>query len=316
MGQAPWRTDLDRKIKNQGKRVLNAAVGSTFCCLAASAAYSSPLINASFSGDNGQFATYYSSITNDLILAASKWENLFISGTAFPLNVNIVFDNSPTANSASLFTTALYNVGPTSVFQQGAVNAVLNGAHNPSGPYDAVINIGTSYLTNELYFDPNPANVDGVPIDKTDAESILTHEFGHIFGFNGNRNQSTGQLLFNTESTFDTLVSFLNNSPYFTGSNAENVYGGPVPLTVGNIYHVGNESGPGADLTTYPADLMNGVDFYRGIRYSISPLDAAIAADLGLVVPVPEPSPIAILCASLALFWLSGCRRRLVKIRV
>src|SRR6202022_4978727 len=98
---------------------------------------------------------------------------------------------------------------------------------------------------------------------------ILTHEFGHIFGFNGNRNRSTGQLLSNAESTFDTLVIFLNNLPYFTGSNAQNLYGGPVPLTVGNIYHVGNQSGPGAELATYPADLMNGVVFYRGTRYSI-----------------------------------------------
>jgi hypothetical protein len=234
---------------------------------------------------------------------------------AFPLNVNIVFDNSPTANSASLFTTALYNIGPTSVFQQGAVNAVLNGAHNPSGPYDAVINIGTSYLTNELYFDPNPANVDGVPIDKTDAESILTHEFGHIFGFNGNRNHSTGQLLSNTESTFDALVSFLNNSPYFTGSNAENVYG-VLSLLQWATFIMWVMVGTRCRFDDLSADLMNGVDFYRGIRYSISPLDAAIAADLGLVVPVPEPSPIAILCASLALFWLSGCRRRPVKIRV
>jgi hypothetical protein len=310
MRQAPWRTDLGRKIKNQRKRVLKAAIGSTFCCLATSAAYSSPLINASFSGDNGQFATYYSSITNDLILAVSKWENLFISGIAFPLNVNVVFDNSPTANSASLFTTSLYTIGPLSVFQQGAVDAVLNGVHNPSGPYDAVINIGTTYLTNELYFDSNPANVDSIPIDKTDAESVLTHEFGHIFGFNGNRDESTGALVSNIESTFDALVSVLNNSPYFIGSNAENVYGGPVPLTAGNMYHVGNASGPGAELATYPADLMNGVVFYRGTRYNISALDAAIVADLGLVVAVPEPSPIAIFCAALVVFWLSGCRRR------
>jgi hypothetical protein len=103
-------TGSDRNIKNQGKNILNAAVGSMFCCLATSAAYSSPLINASFSGDNGLFAAYYSSITNDLILAAGEWENLFVSRPAFTLNVDVVFDNSPTANSASLFTTTQYNV--------------------------------------------------------------------------------------------------------------------------------------------------------------------------------------------------------------
>jgi len=78
---------------------------------------------------------------------------------------------------------------------------------------------------------------------------------------------------------------------------------------VGNIYHVGNLSGPGADLVTYPADLMNGVVFYRGTSPNISALDVAIAADLGLVIAVPEPSPIAIFCVSLVVFWLTGCWR-------
>jgi len=306
-----WDRGFIWKIKGQGKRrILNSAICGTVCWLTVSTAYSSPLLDVSFSGDNGQFSTYYSSISNDLALAAGKWEKLFVSGNASTLNVDVIFDNSPTANAASLFTTTLYNVGPISVFQQGAVDAVLSGIHNPSGPYDAAIHIGTSYLTNELWFDPNPANTGSVPIDKTDAESIFTHEFGHIFGFNGNRDQSTGTLVSNVESTFDALVSVLNNSPYFIGSNAENVYGGPVPLTVDNMYHVGNQSGPGAELATYPADLMNGVVFYRGTRYTISALDTAIAADLGLVVAVPEPSPIAIFCAALVVLWLSGRRRR------
>jgi hypothetical protein len=314
-----WLAQRDRsftwKIKSETKRrIFGSAICSMFCCVTASEAYSSPLLNVSFSGDNGQLSTYYSSIANDLVTAAAKWEKLFVSGTAFTLNVDVNFDNSPTANAASLFTTTLYNVGPLTVSRQGAVDAVLNGVHNPSGPYDAVINIGNSYLTKELWFDPNPADIDSVPIDKTDAESIFTHEFGHIFGFNGNRDQSTGELLSNAESTFDALVSVFNNSPYFVGSNAENVYGGPVPLTVGNIYHVGNPSGSGADLVSYPADLMNGVVFYRGTRYTISALDAAIAADLGLVVAVPEPSTIAVFCTALVVFWLSGCWWRSVGI--
>jgi hypothetical protein len=54
---------------------------------------------------------------------------------------------------------------------------------------------------------------------------------------------------------------------------------------------------------------MNGNVFYRGRRYTISALDAAIAADLGLVVAVPEPSTMAIFCASLVGFWFAGRRR-------
>jgi hypothetical protein len=293
-----------------------------------SSAYSSPLVNVTFSGDNGRFSSYYSSLTSDLNSAAADWENLFISGNASTLNVNVVFDSSPTANSSSLFVTPLYSTGPTWVYQQGAVDTVLNGVHNPWGLYDAAIHIGTSYLTNELWFDPNPANMDPVPLNKTDAESVFTHEFGHIFGFEGYRDSLTGALWFNAESVFDTWVTLLGNAPYFTGPNAESVYGGAVPLTVGNLYHVGNPSGPGADLEVYPGDLMNGNVFYRGTKYDISPLDAAIFADLGLTtnvgdgslptnfadVPpasqIPEPGTLGVFGAALIGFWFAGRWRR------
>jgi hypothetical protein len=283
----------------------------------------SPLVNVTFSGDNGQFASYYGQIANDLNNAAAEWEKLFVSNNTSTLNLNVVFDNSPTANSSSSFVTPLYNIGSTWVYQQGAVDAVLYGVHSYWGPYDAVLHIGTSYLTNDLWFDPNPTNIDPVPINKTDAESVFLHEFGHIFGFEGYRDPSTGALWFDAESTFDTLISFVNNSPYFTGSDAESIYGGPVPLTVGNIYHVGNPSGPGADLEIYPGDLMNGNVFYTGTRYSISALDAAMFADLGLAtnftdvtlatnladVPpaseIPEPRMIGIFGTALIALWLS-----------
>ena len=310
--------------KNHRKRAALTLSYGLLCYCVIGSAQSAPLVDVTFTGDNGQLSSYYSSIVNDLDSAAADWEKLFVSGSPSTLNVNIVFDNSPSANSSSLFVTPLYNVGPTWVYQQGAVDAVLDGIHNPSGPYDATIHIGTSYLTNELWFDPNPANVDPVPANKTDAESVFTHEFGHIFGFEGYRDPTTGALLFNAESIFDTWITFLNNAPYFTGPDAESVYGGPVPLTVGNIYHVGNPSGPGADLEVYPADLMNGNIFYRGTRYDISPLDAAIFADLGLTtnftdvtlttnfldVPpaseIPEPGMIGVFGTALIGFWLVG----------
>ena len=290
--------------KRQRKRILIAVTCGLSCCLPMSSTYSSPLVKVTFSGDNGQLSPYYGEIANDLNYAAADWEKLFVSGSAATLNVDVIFDNSPTANSSSLFATPLYSLGSWSVFQQGAVDVALDGIHNPSGPYDAAIHVGTSYLTNELWFDPNPENTDSVPVNKTDAESVFIHEFGHIFGFQGYRDQSTGALWSNAESTFDVLMSFLNNAPYFTGSDAESVYGGPVPLTVGNIYHVGNPSGPGADLEAYPGDLMNGNVFYRGTRYIISPIDAAIFTDLGLTTEVPEPGTIGIFSVSLIGFWL------------
>jgi PEP-CTERM motif-containing protein len=310
--------------KNHRKKLALTVTCGLFCYCLIGSAQSSPLLDVAFSGDNGQLSSYYSSLANDLSYAAADWEKLFVSRNPSTLNVNVVFDNSPTANSSSLFVMPLYNIGSTWVYQQGAVDTVLNGVHNPWGQYDVTIHIGTSYLTNELWFDPNPANIDPVPANKTDAESVFTHEFGHIFGFEGYRDPSTGALWFNAESIFDTWVTFLNNAPYFTGPDAESVYGGAVPLTVGNLYHVGNPSGPGADLEVYPADLMNGNVFYRGTKYDISPLDAAIFADLGLTTngpdgplvtnfpdappasQIPEPGAIGIFGVALIGFWFAG----------
>jgi len=73
---------------------------------------------------------------------------------------------------------------------------------------------------------------------------------------------------------------------------------------------------------------MNGNIFYRGTKYDISPLDAAIFADLGLTtnvgdgslaanfadVPsasqIPEPGTIGIFGAALIGFWFAGRWRR------
>jgi PEP-CTERM motif len=315
-------------VKSHRGQLTLTVICVLFCSCLISSAYSSPLLNVTFSGDNGQFSSYYSSLVNDLNYAAADWEKLFVSANSSTLNVNVVFDNSPTASSSSLFVTPLYSTGPIWVYQQGAVGTVLNGVHNPWGLYDAAIHIGTSYLTNELWFDPNPANIDSVPVNKTDAESVFTHEFGHIFGFEGYRDSLTGGLWFNAESVFDAWITLVDNAPYFTGPSAESVYGGAVPLTVGNIYHVGNPSGPGADLEVYPGDLMNGNVFYRGTKYDVSPLDAAIFADLGLTknlgdgslatnfadVPaasqIPEPGTIGVFGAALIGFWFAGRWRR------
>ena len=72
--------------------------------------------------------------------------------------------------------------------------------------------------------------------------------------------------------------------PYFTGPTAEAVYGGPVRLTIGNLYHVGNSMGQlGYDLLN---ELMNGVIGFLGNGPGVSALDLAILRDVG--VPINE----------------------------
>src|SRR5438876_338634 len=81
------------------------------------------------------------------------------------------------------------------------------------------------------------------------STSVMLHELGHARGFNGWRDLSNGSLPGNYMSTFDRYVSFNGSEFYFNGPAAVAAHGGPVPLTYGNIFHVGNAagSGPGQD---------------------------------------------------------------------
>src|SRR5262249_42284267 len=137
----------------------------------------------------------------------------------------------------------------------------------------------------ELWFDPSPQlRTTPVPSDKTDAYSIMLHELAHAIGFNGWRDGMTGGIPGSPsfESTFDQWETFDGTNLYFNGPMAKLVYGGPVPVTYGFNFHLGNASPrPGSDLI---GDMMNGVVYNRGVRYDISPLDLAILADAGVGV--------------------------------
>ena len=160
----------------------------------------------------------------------------------------------------------------------------------------------TGYLQNELWFDPSPTSRTGVvPTNRTDARSVFLHEFGHAFAFSGWRDGWTGALPGAYQSAFDALVApgSAAGGPqlFFTGSSATALYGGPVPLTVGNYGHLGNSS-PSQGANLIPTDLMNGVAFSRGTRYHVSPLDLAMLVDTGLPITAPGGGVAAIAAAA------------------
>jgi hypothetical protein len=150
-----------------------------------------------------------------------------------------------------------------------------------------------------MWFDPSgAARTAQVPSGQTDFVSVVAHELLHGCGFTGYRTvggANDGQLPTGYESAYDALTRFgAGGDPnvlYFVGPTAEAVYGGPVPLTSQgpsafltsqNYYHVGNPTGQaGGNLT---GDLMNGVVFTYGTRYTPGVLDAAMLQDLGWTV--------------------------------
>jgi hypothetical protein len=262
----------------------------------------------SFDDPASQFTNFYLPIETGIEAAGAAWSK-YLAGSG-SLSFLVRFADIPTSSGFSGTNSFVGTNGPFNVFEQGVASQLRTGVEPVGSPPDAILTFGRDYLANKLWFDPNPFTRQApVPLDKTDAESVIIHEFAHILAFSGWRDPVTGALPGNYESTFDRYVVADKGRLYFTGPKAEQLYGGPVPLTTGNYEHFGNPPpGPGADLLD---DLMNGVEFRDGQRYAISPLDLAVLDDSGvalttdpasLLAPtsdIPEPSGLAAALAAL-----------------
>jgi hypothetical protein len=213
-------------------------------------------------------------------------------------------------------------VGGRSTYEQGVASELRNGVDPNGVAPDALISVGLAYLRNELWFDPDPvARSAAVPADRTDAQSVFLHEFGHILAYNGWADANTGQPPAGYWSVFDRWIQ-PGGPSRFLGPAALTAWGSAPDLTTGNIDHWGNPAGamrrmaaspflvvrdgvpvPSMPCTLAPSvdappsawrgaqagsaglvdQLMNGVVFYRGTRYAISALDRGVMLDAGLL---------------------------------
>ncbi|MGZ3499661.1 MAG: PEP-CTERM sorting domain-containing protein [Vulcanimicrobiaceae bacterium] len=271
-------------------------------------AWPAPIFNVSFNDPGGMFASFYPSILSHVQAAGSDWGKFIASNAS--LDVSVSFQTNPAitplSTGRSFVSVPIGTRAGAVLLQDGAVYELRTGTDPNGSSADIDLVFGANYLANELWFDPNPFTRSApVPSTKTDAMSVVLHELGHALGFNGFLNLFTGA---NSGflSTYDQWVSFDGNF-FFNGPTAEQIYGGPVPLTfccLNNTYHhLGNfPPRPGFDLID---DLMNGLFFFRGERYDVSPLDVAILADVGVPInAVPEPSTVMLL--AIGLFALVG----------
>jgi uncharacterized protein YidB (DUF937 family) len=223
--------------------------------------------------------------------AAGQILSTFLSGQG-SMDVVVRPDNTiPRGNGGTVTSTFVRTEGAFTIVENGTLSEARTGIDPNDASPDITINLNTvSYLPIQ-FFDPSGANrTASLPVDQVDFISVALHEIVHALGFQGFR-ESNGQFSLGFQSTFDALTAFQGGDPaspvFFNGSNAIATFGGPVPLTSGNFSHIGNPEGqPGAELVS---DLMNGVSFLLGTRYSLSNLDLAILADLGWnTVPVSD----------------------------
>jgi hypothetical protein len=266
--------------------------------------------DVTFDDPGGEFSSFYDGIVSHTRAAGEDWSR-HLRGSA-SLEVLVQFDPAvPTALGGSAGSAIVGSAGPISIVEQGATSELRTGIDPNGTTPDVVFIFGSSFLSNDLWFDPDPVQRTAlVPIGGVDAMSVFLHEFGHVFAFNGARDATTGELPGSIESTFDVHTRFDHGDFFFTGERAVELYGGPVPLTSGNYKHLGNAPPrAGADLVP---DLMNGVSFIRGTRYDISSLDLAIFADVGvpLLTAIPEPSTRALCALGLAALLVDRARRR------
>jgi hypothetical protein len=238
--------------------------------------------NITFADPSGPYSSYYPAIAATIQAAGVAW-NRYLAGSG-SLELEVVIDpNISTANGASVSSGFVRNDGTRDIFEQGAAFEIRTGTDPNGADPDIRLRIGAAYLTNVLWFDPHPeTRTDPIPPNHVDALSVFIHELGHAFVFNGWMNGTTGVLPATYMSTFDERTQFDGSNFFFMGTNAQARYGGPVSITYGNPFHLGNNAPrPGSDLIP---DLMNGVVYNYQSRYDISALDLAIAKDAGVVL--------------------------------
>lgn len=246
----------------------------------------------SFLDERGAHSALYEPIRRSVLAAGTTWASLLRTDRSVKLEVQINF---------SQYTTTAHGFSPTrlmhhsaqgrDVEEVGAAVEIRTGNDPNATEPDIRITFGESYLLHELWFDPDPLSGTAVPLDRTDAYSVMLHELGHALGFDSARQVADASLPAEWMFLLDEMTTFDGENPFFMGRAATVEYGGPVPLTYRGYSHLGNIAPhPGEDLAS---DLMSGVQFLRGHRYTISSVDAAILADLRLPIAIPGRATIA-----------------------
>ncbi|WP_292933663.1 calcium-binding protein [Novosphingobium sp. PASSN1] len=168
-----------------------------------------------------------------------------------------------------------YVIGGATADLQGAVGRLATDA-------DIWIKVDPVYISGELFLDATPQTRDDVPLDRTDGLSVVMQAVGHALGFSGYFNETDSTYAYNLKTAYDARLVVTNGAVTFDGPNVRAVLGNAVPLTPGAYRGYGTTDGDPATSGDLLLGLMNGVAYHRGYGYTISDLDLAFMADMGI----------------------------------
>ncbi len=210
--------------------------------------------------------------------AFGAWGSALAGNANVQVNVTVSYSVSGVLASAGARNeTYLGVVGGRSLYESPIAHQLRTGYSSNGSSTDLNITIN-AYNLDEMYIDPNPYDGSaGLPGNMYDFMGLMIHEIGHGLGFYAYRNDSTGAY-YSYKSVYDDYIQYIGSQPYFVGENVARYYGNSVPLTRGNLSHVGNESGVGADL--WSAMMAPYLD--PGVRFSVTSLEKAMLADMGI----------------------------------
>ncbi|MGE5452298.1 MAG: hypothetical protein ACM3VZ_10725 [Acidobacteriota bacterium] len=280
----------------------------------ATAAHANLDYTVGFVGDISGISDLMSPIVQHVGAALADWGQHLVGSAKIDVEVQLT-DSVVAAAASSRASAYVGEQAGMKIYGSGMAFKINQGVDVNGDTPDIEILLNPTYLRNELWFDPAPFSRQAlVPLDKVDAMSLFIHEVGHALAFNGWGDHFDGTLPADYASTWDIHTVFDAGDLYFTGPRAMQMYGGAVPITLGNNYHIGNANGPGADLLP---DIMNGVAFFHGQRYDISSMDIAMLQDMGVLVQaVPEVETVWLMAYGLAAMAATmRLRRRLIPAR-
>jgi Ca2+-binding RTX toxin-like protein len=221
-----------------------------------------------------------------LIQAAEYWGQYFDPPNDVTITIELAFideNNDVLAQAGGGFSLVGQSDIGQRLFQVDAATELSTGVDLFPNDSEIFVDINLSNLS-DLYLDDDISTDEDIPAFLIDAFSVFVHEIGHGLGFTGFVETAADVANQNFDiSTFGQFIEFADGQSFFTGPNAVANFGGPVPLTADDNFHLGNQGGPGAELTGPGGDILQAFAF-NGVREAISSLNIAILADVGIPI--------------------------------